>query len=83
MLLRLTILTMGLLELLVPRWFVDFWMDLAVEGDEPVELREWVYTAARIEGLVVLAWFLVHTARGRRSATDAVEPRSDAVDVIE
>jgi hypothetical protein len=83
MLLRLAILAMGVLELFLPRQIVDFWMDLAVEGDEPVELRPWVYTAARLEGLVILAWVLVRTVRGCRSDVDDVRRRSEPVDVIE
>jgi hypothetical protein len=60
---RLAILALGLLELLAPRRLVDFWMDRAVTPDSDFELRPWVYTAARVEGLVIVLWAL---AQGRR-----------------
>jgi hypothetical protein len=63
MLLRIVALALGLLELLRPRSVVDFWMNLATEGDD-VSLRSWVYTAARIEGVVLVLWAL------RRSRDD-------------
>jgi len=47
----------GFAELLAPRRVVDFWMRLAATSDD-VELRRWVYTAARLEGLVILLWLL-------------------------
>ncbi len=59
---RLVLLALGLLELLVPRRLVDFWMTRAVTPESDFELRPWVYTAARIEGLVIVLWTL---ARGR------------------
>lgn len=46
----------GLIEALYPRAFVDFWMAVASKDDEPVELKEWVYTVARLEGVVILLW---------------------------
>ena len=58
MTLRLALGALGLVELLWPRRTVDFWMDLAAEGVEDVELRPWVYTAARVEGILVLLWVL-------------------------
>jgi hypothetical protein len=63
MLLRIVALALGLLELLRPRSVVDFWMGLATESDD-VSLRSWVYTAARIEGVVLVLWAL------RRSRDD-------------
>jgi hypothetical protein len=63
MLLRIAALALGLLELLRPRSVVDFWMGLATESDD-VSLRSWVYTAARIEGVVLVLWAL------RRSRDD-------------
>lgn len=57
MALRLLLLAVGLAELLFPRQVVDFWMDLAAK-DRDVELRSWVYAAARAEGLLVLLWAL-------------------------
>lgn len=56
MVFRAVLLAVGVLELLAPRQFVDFWMDLAAEEPSEVTLRPWVYTVARLEGLVVLAW---------------------------
>ena len=56
MALQLPLALLGLAELLVPQHVVDFWMDLAVTDDSEVELRPWVYTAARIEGILILLW---------------------------
>ncbi|WP_424016932.1 hypothetical protein ACOZ4N_13735 [Halorientalis pallida] len=56
MALQLPLALLGLAELLAPRKVVDFWMDLAVTDDSEVELRPWVYTAARIEGILILLW---------------------------
>jgi hypothetical protein len=50
--------TFGLAEAIWPRQFVDWWMGVATKGDSEVELRGWVYTAARIEGVVLLLWAL-------------------------
>lgn len=60
MLVRLALAALGLAELLAPRRVVDVWVDLATEGD--VEVRGWVYAAARAEGLLLLLWAL---SRGR------------------
>jgi hypothetical protein len=65
MVLRPLLLVLGLLELLVPKRFVDFWMDLAVTPDSDVELRPWVYTVARLEGLLIVLWSL-----GRRGGDE-------------
>lgn len=56
MLVRLALVALGLAELLAPRRVVDFWVNLATEGD--VEVRGWVYAAARVEGLLLLLWVL-------------------------
>jgi hypothetical protein len=56
MLLRLAALLLGLLELFRPRRVVDWWLDLAVQGEATP--RSWVYTAARVEGLVLVWWAL-------------------------
>lgn len=56
MLLRTAALVLGLVQALRPRRVVDFWMNLATEADGT--LRPWVYTAARIEGVVVVVWAL-------------------------
>lgn len=61
MVLRVLALVVGLLELLAPRRLVDFWMGLATKDGE---LRPWVYTAARVEGVVLVLWAL---RRGRCS----------------
>ncbi|AZH25646.1 hypothetical protein [Haloplanus aerogenes] len=63
MLLRIAALALGVLELLRPRGIVDFWMNLATEGDD-VSLRPWVYTAARIEGVFLVLWALRRSRSG-------------------
>ncbi|MFB6079709.1 MAG: hypothetical protein ABEJ81_01725 [Haloferacaceae archaeon] len=68
MLLRLAALVLGAIELIAPRPVVDFWMGLATADDRDVTLRPWVYTAARVEGVVLLAWAL---RRCTRSGSDA------------
>jgi len=55
---------LGLVELLVPRRVVDFWMRRAVTPESDVELRPWVYTATRIEGLAIVLWALGQGGRG-------------------
>lgn len=55
---RLVLVAIAVVELLFPRQLVDFWMDLASERDEGVELRPWVYTVTRVEGLAILVWVL-------------------------
>lgn len=59
MVLRVILLALGALELLRPRKLVDFWMRLAANGDQDVELRSWVYAAARLEGLCILLWLFL------------------------
>ncbi len=66
MVLRALALTLGLLELVAPRAVVNFWMGLA--SDDDVELKPWVYTVARVEGLLFVAWALT---RGRVRERDA------------
>jgi hypothetical protein len=56
--LKTVLLALGVLELLIPRAIVDFWMNLAVEDDSDVKLRPWVYRAARLEGLLIVLWVL-------------------------
>ena len=60
---------LGALEVLVPRRVVDFWFAIATveREDGDVELADWVYTVARIEGVVILAWLF---DRRRRRARD-------------
>ena len=64
MVFRTLLLAVGLIELLVPKRMVDFWMKLAAE-DGDVELKPWVYTVARIEGALIVLWAL-----RRREARD-------------
>ncbi|MFC4406862.1 hypothetical protein [Haloarchaeobius iranensis] len=68
MLVRTLLGLLGLAELLAPRRFVDFWMRLATTSED-VELRRWVYTAARLEGLAILLWLLT---RGDDDSGEAV-----------
>ncbi|AUG48510.1 hypothetical protein BVU17_13615 [Haloarcula taiwanensis] len=63
MVLRLTLLALGVLELLRPRKVVDFWMGLATTEADDIDLRPWVYSAARVEGALLVLWVL----RQRRS----------------
>ena len=63
MAIRLLLLALGLAELLAPEKVVDFWMNLATTESE-VELRPWVYTVARLEGLVIVLWVLAAARRG-------------------
>ncbi|MFB6107943.1 MAG: hypothetical protein ABEJ82_03760 [Haloplanus sp.] len=67
MLVRLLLVVVGLLELALPRRTVDFWMNLAADGD--VELRPWVYKAARVEGALLVLWAL--RPRRRRASEEA------------
>lgn len=62
MLLRVLLLGLGLLEVFRPRRVVDFWLNLAIEDDATP--RRWVYTAARVEGALLVLWAL---RRGRGS----------------
>jgi hypothetical protein len=66
MVVRLTLLAIGLLEALYPRRMVDFWMNLAAE-DGDVQLRPWVYRIARLEGIIIVLWVLARRARGGRA----------------
>lgn len=54
MFLRIAALALGLAEAFRPRRLVDVWLNLATEGDATP--RRWVYTAARIEGLLLVLW---------------------------
>ncbi len=71
MLFRLALVALGLVELLRPRQLVDFWMNLATEDGEDVEFRPWVYTAARIEGLVIVLWVARRWKRDESTADEA------------
>jgi hypothetical protein len=63
MVLRSLAFVSGVVELFAPRRVVDWWVSLAVESDAAVSAQVWVYTAARIEGLLLVVWAL----RGCRS----------------
>jgi len=67
MAIRLLLLALGLSELLAPKKIVDFWMNLATTESD-VELRPWVYTVARLEGLIIVLWVL---AAGRGGDDEA------------
>lgn len=71
MVLKPLLLALGIVEAVVPRRMVDFWMDLAVADERDVEIRPWVYTVARIEGLVIVAWVIATWLRGTGTADDA------------
>jgi len=58
MVLWTVLLVLGIVELLAPRRLVDFWMGVAVTDESEVDLRPWVYTAARIEGVFIVLWAL-------------------------
>ena len=68
MAIRGLLLALGLAELLAPEKVVDFWMELATTESD-VELRSWVYTVARLEGLIIVLWVLA-AGRGRDSADE-------------
>lgn len=78
MVLRTLLLVLGIVEILKPRELVDLEMRLATRGDDPVELREWVYTAARVEGIFIILWVLGNAIRRSRSSDD-----EEAVAVVE
>jgi hypothetical protein len=67
MIVRTLLLVLGVAEILAPRRFVDFWMTLAVEGSD-AEVRDWVYTAARVEGLLIVLWVLGRSRTAEESA---------------
>ncbi|MHC3379038.1 hypothetical protein [Haloarcula argentinensis] len=58
MVLRLALLALGVFELLRPRKVVDFWMGLATTDGDEINLRPWVYSAARVEGALLVLWVL-------------------------
>ena len=53
--LRLLLAALGLVELAFPKPVVDFATRLAYESPEEFEVKPWVVTAARVEGLIPLA----------------------------
>lgn len=48
----------GLIELLTPRRFADFWVKRCCANPEEVELRPWVYSLIRVEGALILGYVL-------------------------
>ncbi|MDT3433702.1 hypothetical protein [Haloarcula sp. 1CSR25-25] len=64
MVLRLVLLALGVLELLRPRKVVDFWMGLAATNGDEIDLRPWVYSAARVEGALLVLWALRRSRGG-------------------
>ncbi|EMA20043.1 hypothetical protein [Haloarcula argentinensis] len=64
MVLRLALLALGVLELLRPRKVVDFWMGLATTDGGEINLRPWVYSAARVEGALLVLWVLRRSRSG-------------------
>ena len=68
MLLRAAALALGIAELLAPRRITDFWVGLATRGE--AEAKSWVYTAARVEGALLVLWALKGLTSGS-SDTDA------------
>lgn len=48
----------GLIELLAPKQVANFWLATCCKNSEEIELRSWIGTAVRIEGLMLLGWAL-------------------------
>lgn len=71
MVLRLLLLAFGIVEALLPKRTVDFWMGVAAADDQEIELRPWVYTVARIEGIVIVSWVLSKWLRGTGEADES------------
>ncbi len=68
MFLRFVALAVGLLELVAPHTLVDFWVSLATTDESDADLRSWVYTAARVEGALLVLWAL--RSRGPDGSAD-------------
>jgi hypothetical protein len=52
MILRILLAVFGIVELLFPRKVVDYMMDVSTTAETTYELKPWVYSLARLEGLV-------------------------------
>jgi len=52
MILRIVLAVFGIVELLFPRKVVDYMMDVSTTTETTYELKPWVYSLARLEGLV-------------------------------
>ncbi|WP_049982608.1 hypothetical protein [Halorubrum sp. BV1] len=66
MILRVLLAVFGVVEFLFPRRLADASMSLATTDDSEYELRSWVYTVARVEGLCIAALALWY---GRRASS--------------
>lgn len=66
---RLLLAAFGLAELAFPKPVVEYLTRLAYESPEEFEIKPWVVTAARVEGLVLLAL----AVRGCRCGSDDAE----------
>ncbi|WP_435358969.1 hypothetical protein [Haloarchaeobius sp. DFWS5] len=61
---RALVFCLGLIEFLFPKRFVDFWTRVAYETPEEFEVKRWVVTSARLEGLLFVLLALVGMKRG-------------------
>jgi len=82
MVLRTLLGLFGVVEFVFTRRLVDGAMAWASAEPDPVELEPWVYTVARLEGLVFMVWGLRAwrgasrlARRGREAAPVAAESR--------
>lgn len=80
MLLRSIVALVGIIELLAPRSFANFWLRLGVKNPEDVELRPWVTRIVRLEGLVLLGW-VVWSSREQLTAQTGIDESIDVPDV--
>ena len=68
MIFRIVLAVFGVIELLFPRQVVDSMMDVTTTAETTYEFKSWVYTLARVEGLVfVLVAFWWGKNRGEGS----------------
>lgn len=58
MLPRIALVAIALLEVLMPKRVAQFTLGLFVENPEDIELRSWVTTGVRLEGLLLLGFVL-------------------------
>jgi hypothetical protein len=68
MMLRIILVVFGIAEFLFPRKVVDYMMDVSTTAETTYELKPWVYTLARLEGLVFV---LVAFCWGRNWGEDS------------
>jgi len=67
MIVRALLAVFGLVETLFPKRLVDAMMELATTDESEFELRSWVYTVARIEGLIMI---ILALWRGRSAQSE-------------